>query len=124
MTDCKFILEFKSTHPIGMVFDGIRFGWIFSLLKEKIIYIIFDVFGHTQANTFVTNFLALLPNNSPVSLVDISLKSLKSSAKLIEKHSKKCNFDPKELSGIFFILLQDTVKMSTGCMIDGKNYPS
>jgi len=27
------ILESKSTHPIGMNFDGIRFGWIFSLQK-------------------------------------------------------------------------------------------
>ena len=26
-------LESKSTHPLGMIFDGIWFGWIFSLLK-------------------------------------------------------------------------------------------
>ena len=29
-----FFLEFKSTHPIGIIFDGIIFGWIFSLLKD------------------------------------------------------------------------------------------
>ena len=29
----NFISESKSTHPLGMIFDGIRFGWIFSLLK-------------------------------------------------------------------------------------------
>ena len=30
----KFILEFESTHQMGISFDGIRFGWIFSLLKD------------------------------------------------------------------------------------------
>ena len=30
----KFILEFKSTHPTGIIFDGIKIGWIFSLLKD------------------------------------------------------------------------------------------
>ena len=34
MTNCKSFLEFKSTHPMGIIFDGIRFGWIFSLLKD------------------------------------------------------------------------------------------
>ena len=30
----KFILKFKSTQPTGIIFDGIRIGWIFSLLKD------------------------------------------------------------------------------------------
>ena len=30
----KFVLEFKSTHPTSIIFDGIRIGWIFSLLKD------------------------------------------------------------------------------------------
>ena len=30
----KFFLEFKSTHPMGIIFDGIIFGSIFSLLKD------------------------------------------------------------------------------------------
>ena len=30
----KFILEFKSALPTGILFDGIRFGWIFLLLKD------------------------------------------------------------------------------------------
>ena len=34
MTIWKYYLEFKSTYPMGITFDGIRFGWIFSLLKD------------------------------------------------------------------------------------------
>ena len=34
MTNCKSFLEFKSTHQMGIIFDGIRVGWIFSLLKD------------------------------------------------------------------------------------------
>ena len=30
----NFILEFKSAHPIGTIFDRIRFGQVFSLLKD------------------------------------------------------------------------------------------
>ena len=30
----NFILEFKSTHPKGTIFDGIRFGPVFWLLKD------------------------------------------------------------------------------------------
>ena len=34
MTNFRFFLEFKSTHPMGIIFNGIRFGLIFSLLKD------------------------------------------------------------------------------------------
>ena len=30
----NFILESESTHQIGIVFDGIMFGWVFWLLKD------------------------------------------------------------------------------------------
>ena len=30
----NLILEFKCTHKIGMIFDWIRFGWVFWLLKD------------------------------------------------------------------------------------------
>ena len=33
MTISNLFLEFKSTHPIGMLLDGIRLGWIFLALK-------------------------------------------------------------------------------------------
>ena len=32
----NLILEFKSTHSIGMVFDGIRFGPIFFTIKRSL----------------------------------------------------------------------------------------
>ena len=32
----KSILKFKSTHPIGTIFNGIRFGWIFSTIKRSL----------------------------------------------------------------------------------------
>ena len=34
MTGCKSILELKCTHPIGMIFDEIRFGPIFLNTKR------------------------------------------------------------------------------------------
>ena len=30
----NFIFEFKCTHPIGMIFDGIRFGLVFLTIKR------------------------------------------------------------------------------------------
>ena len=41
MTNCKYFLEFKYTHPMGIIFDGIRFGWIFSLLKDLFYNVIY-----------------------------------------------------------------------------------
>ena len=32
----EFILEFKSTHPTGLVFDGIKIGWIFLAIKRSL----------------------------------------------------------------------------------------
>ena len=51
-----FFLEFKSTHPMGIIFDGIRFGWIFSLLK--------DLFYNVQRNEACFFYIATNANNS------------------------------------------------------------
>ena len=44
----NFILEFKSTHPIGTIFDGIRFGPVFWLLKDFFHNVHCTVVPHTE----------------------------------------------------------------------------
>ena len=47
----KFILEFKSTHPTGIIFDGFRIGWIFSLLKN-LFHNVFYIWPYTSKKEF------------------------------------------------------------------------
>ena len=56
----KFILEFKSTHPTGTICDGIKIGWIFSLLKD-LFHNVFasSVFHMGTSINFIINFLNL-----------------------------------------------------------------
>ena len=57
----KYVFEFKSTHPIGIIFDGIRFGWIFSLSK--------DLFHNVYCDRVDSKFFQTICSIEPVWLI-------------------------------------------------------
>ena len=53
----KFIFEFKSTHATGIIFDGIKIGWILFTIKR---FVPQCVKGFFKNNNFYGNFTAVL----------------------------------------------------------------
>ena len=55
MTNCIFFLEFKSIHSMGIIFDGIRFGWIFFTIERFVPQC--DLFKKSIAQDFIYDFV-------------------------------------------------------------------
>ena len=114
----KSILKFKSTHPIGTIFNGIRFGWIFFTIKRSlaqcVVSIKVDIFlkhqrknlSYSQLVIDFSSCIAFLsriagPNLSPIILVKWDSFKTSKAEPSIECSKNTCNEKKRNLVFIF-----------------------